>query len=36
MYMCYILECTKYGYANDGVGLTYTGAIRVNKASESH
>ena len=25
-----------YGYANKGAGLTYTGAIRVDKASETH
>ena len=25
-----------YGYANEGVGLIYTGAIRVDKESETH
>ena len=25
-----------YGYANEGAGLIYTGAIRVDKASETH
>ena len=25
-----------YGYANEGAGLTYTGAIRVDKGSETH
>ena len=25
-----------YGYANEGAGLTHTGAIRVDKASETH
>ena len=25
-----------YGYANEGAGLTYAGAIRVDKASETH
>ena len=25
-----------YGYANEGAGLTYTGAIRVDKANEIH
>ena len=25
-----------YGYANEGAGLTYTGAICVDKASETH